>query len=277
MTDYEIYVFLLCLIVFVLLTALSTACITIITRLSLRLIRSGLDDERIVKEHQKRQKQKNKIKYIKVADIALTTVICLLFLTMFVGSLMIQCTEKTACGFLPSYRVVRTGSMAEIHEKNTYLLENGMTDQIQVFDLIRTEQLPDEMELELYDIVVYEVDGMQIVHRIVEIEEPNESHPDCRHFRLQGDAVDAPDRFPVLYEQMLAIYRGNRTPFIGSFILFMQSMAGWLCIFLILVTMLATPMLEKTIRKAENERLVLCLGELQEKTPSTATGGEGND
>ena len=274
MTDYEIYVFLLCLIVFVMLTALSTACITIITRLSLRLIRSGLDDERIVKEHHKRQKAKQKMKYIKVADIALTTVICLLFLAMFAGSLIIQCTESSACGFLPSYRVVRTGSMAEVHEKNDYLWENGLTDQIQVFDLIRTEQLPDEMELELYDIVVYEVDGMQIVHRIVEIEEPNERHPDCRHFRLQGDAVEAADRFPVLYEQMLAIYRGDRTPFIGSFILFMQSFAGWLCIFLILVAIIVTPMLEKVIRKAENERLSLCLGEPEEKALNATAEGD---
>jgi hypothetical protein len=49
MTDYEIYVFFLCLIVFVILTALSVVCLWIITRLSLRLIRDGLEDENILK------------------------------------------------------------------------------------------------------------------------------------------------------------------------------------------------------------------------------------
>ena len=34
MTDYEIYVFLLCLIVFLLLTALSVVCLSIITKLT---------------------------------------------------------------------------------------------------------------------------------------------------------------------------------------------------------------------------------------------------
>ena len=41
MTQYEAYIFFLCLIVFILLTTLSVVCITIIATLSLRLIRSG--------------------------------------------------------------------------------------------------------------------------------------------------------------------------------------------------------------------------------------------
>lgn len=60
MTDYEIYVFLLCFIVFILLTALSVVCLYIITRLSLRLIRSGAEDENILKEHEKEQQKKHK-------------------------------------------------------------------------------------------------------------------------------------------------------------------------------------------------------------------------
>ena len=158
--------------------------------------------------------------------------------------------------------------MAKKNEKNTYLEKNDLNDQIQTFDLIRTEALPNEMKLELYDIVVYEVDGYLIVHRIVSIEEPNEKHPDCRYFLLQGDAVEAPDRFPVLYSQMRAIYRGFRIPFIGSFIMFMQSPAGWLCMILIVIAMIAAPMLDKMLEKARKERLLAML------PPSE--GGEAN-
>ena len=228
MTDYEIYVFFLCLIVFVLLTALSVVCLCIITRLSLRLIHNGVEDENIRNEYRKKQSKKTQSTYAKLIDYAVSGMVCLLFVTMLIGSVAIRYTENACCGVLPTYRVVKTSSMAEKNKKNEYLEHNQLNDQIQAFDLIRTEKLPDEMDLELYDIVVYETDGMLIVHRIVEIEEPNALHPDCRHFRLQGDAVDSPDRFPVLYEQMRAIYRGDRTPFIGSFILFMQSPAGWL-------------------------------------------------
>ncbi len=278
MTDYEIYVFFLCLIVFVLLTALSVVCLTIITRQSLRLIRCGEEDERILAEHRKKQNKKAQSKFMKIADYAVSGMVCLLFVAMLVGSLVIRCTESSYCNALPTYRVVRTGSMAEKNAENDYLDQNNLQDQIQMFDLIRTEKLPDEMELELYDVVVYETDGMLIVHRIVEIEEPNDTHPDCRHFRLQGDAVDSPDRFPVLYEQMRAIYRGDRTPFIGSFVLFMQSPAGWLCTLLIVVAIIATPILEKKLETARRQRLEICLGtgSVKDAKEPVLTGGQND-
>ena len=278
MTDYEIYVFFLCLIVFVLLTALSVVCLTIITRLSLRLINHGVEDEKILEEHRKKQNKKSKGCFGKVVDYTVSGVVCLTFIILLVGALVIRCTENSCCGMLPTYRVVKTGSMAQKNSKNEYLFENNLDDQIQTFDLIRTEQLPDEMELELYDIVVYETDGMLIVHRIVEIEEPNGQHPDCRHFRLQGDAVDAADRFPVLYEQMKAIYRGEKTPYIGSFILFMQSPAGWLCTLLIIIAMIASPILDKKLETARKKRLDLLVKHYDSITEvESAVSGGGID
>lgn len=265
MTDYEIYVFVLCLIVFLLLTLLSVACLCIITKLSLRLIRGGLEDEQIKKEHEKTQKHKKRIKYTKIADLVFSSVICLVFLAMLAGSLVIKNTENTCCGNIPTYRVVLTDSMSEKNEKNTYLWNHNINDQIQTFDLIRTEKLPGEMELELYDIVVYELEDILLVHRIVGIEEPNEEHPDCRHFLLQGDALSSPDRFPVLYGQMRAIYNGERIPFIGSFILFMQSPAGWLCTLLILASIIASPILDHILQKARNERLKLISAKEEDK------------
>jgi len=264
MTDYEVYVFLLCLIVFILLTTLSVVCLIIITRLSLRLIHIGAEDSDILEEYEKKKQKKTSDKYLKVIDYAVSGIVCLLFVFMLVSSLIVRYTEDSKCGFLPTYRVVKTGSMAEKNPKNIYLQEYNLNDQIQTFDLIRTEQLPEEMNLNLYDIVVYETDGMLIIHRIVEIEEPNESHPDHRHFRLQGDAVDTPDRFPVLYEQMRAIYKGNRTPFIGTFILFMQSPAGWLCTLLVAIAMIASPILDKKLANARKQRLLLYVKEENE-------------
>lgn len=261
MTNYEIYVFFLCLVVFVLLTSLSVVCLTIITRLSLRLIQSGAEDEKILKEFQKTKHKKYQSKYAKIFDFAVSGTVCLLTVSALVCSVAIRCTEDSRCGALPTYRVVKTASMAEKNPKNTYLFTNNITDQIQTFDLICTEKLPDEMDLKLYDIVVYETDGMLIVHRIVGIEEPNEAHPGCRHFKLQGDAVDASDRFPVLYEQMRAIYRGNRIPFVGSFVLFMQSPAGWICTLLIVVAIIAAPILDKKLESSRDNRFKIITGD----------------
>ena len=257
MSDYDIYVLLLCLIVFALLTSLSIFCIVIITKQSLKLVNGGLEDERILKNYKKKKEREKTTKYARIADIIFSSVVCLIFLVMFISSIGIQFSEKSCCGVIPSYRVVQTGSMAKKHEKNKYLFENELNNQIQTFDLIRVTKLPEEKDIKLYDIIVYETDGMLLVHRVVGIEEPNEKHPNCRYFLLQGDAVEAPDRFPVLYEQMRAIYTGNRIPFIGSFIMFMQSFAGWLCMLLVVGATIATPILEKKITTAELERVKL--------------------
>ena len=109
--------------------------------------------------------------------------------------------------------------------------------------------------MELYDIVVYQQRDDLVIHRIVGIEEPNEKHPDCRYFTLQGDAVQYPDSFPVVYSQMRGIYRDTRIPMIGSFFMFMQSPAGWLCILLIVFALAATPLVERKIAIEKERRL----------------------
>ena len=263
MTQYEVYVFILCLIVFILLTTLSIVCITLITKMYLRLVRGGLEDEKLIIEHEKERIRKAN-KFSKAVDIAIAVFLCAILIFMFSGSIYINCTQNVYFDNVPTYRVVKTGSMAKKNKKNTYLVENGLDNQIQTFDLIATYKIPKEEDLKLYDIVVYEYDDMLIVHRIVGIEEPNEKHPNERYFLLQGDAVDAPDRFPVLYSQMRGIYRGEKIPFVGSFVLFMQSPAGWLCILLVAITVFATPVLEKKIAKDKGFRLAIILSAEEE-------------
>ena len=116
-------------------------------------------------------------------------------------------------------------------------------------------KLPPVEELKLYDVVCYEVDGVPVIHRIVEIQPPNESHEDY-YFLLQGDAIENPDRFPVYYSQMRGIYRGERVPFLGSFVAFMQSVAGYLCILLVIFGIVAIPIVEKKVNAVKRERLI---------------------
>jgi len=252
MSDYELYVFMLCFIVFALFTLLFTFMIVEMTKMKLKLIRSGAEDEEIKTEYRRRIRRGCAG---TVAGKIISLLVCVAFAAAFCFSVYMNTTEDKAPNGVPSLKVVKSDSMAEKNENNTYLFENGLDDQIQTFDVIITRHLPPEDELELYDIVVYKQDDIYIVHRIVGIEEPNEEHPNARHFLLQGDAVDTPDRFPVLYEQMQGIYTGERIPFVGSFVLFMQSPAGWLCIILILFAMIGTPIVEKKIQKEENRRL----------------------
>lgn len=251
MSNFDIYVFILCLIVFVMFTALFSYLIVLITKMQLKMMRHGMLDEEIAKEGLKSKKGCATGVFAKVFSLLVTVVL----LCAFSFSLYININEDKLPNGVPSLKVVKSDSMASVHRENAYLDENGIDDRLFVFDIIACHHLPAEEDLELYDIVVYKKDDYHIIHRIVDIEEPNADHPDHRVFTLQGDAVEYPDRYPVLYEQMQSIYRGDRIPFVGSFVLFMQSPAGWLCFLLVLIAMVSTPIVEKKIYAEQQKRL----------------------
>ena len=254
MTAYDIYVLLLCFIVYALLTTLSVVVVITLTRTTLRMIRHGLEDERIQKERQKASKRGKPGCF----DSILSTVSGILLVLVFLFSAYVNLQENSSFDHIPTLRVVNSASMAEKNKKNQYLFENGLDDQFETFDMILTYKLPKEEDLALYDVVVYEVDDMLIVHRIVGIEEPNDKHH-VRYFLLQGDAIERPDRFPVYYSQMRGIYRGERIPFVGSMVTFMQSPAGWICVILMLFSVISLPIIEKKILKAEDARYALLM------------------
>ena len=214
------------------------------------MIRFGLEDDKIIKE---RNSKKNKC---TLFDKILSTTAGVIFIVAFIFATYVNIQEDSTFENIPTIKVVQSASMSTKHENNTYLDINGLNDQFQTFDLIFTYKLPKEEDLKLYDIVVYEVDGMLVIHRIVGIEEPNDNHSE-RYFLLQGDAIEKPDRFPVYYSQMRAIYRGERVPFVGSFITFLQSPAGWLCVILLVFTLIALPIIERKLNKAINARYKL--------------------
>ncbi len=254
MTRYEVYSLIVCIVVFILLTALLTGLIGYIVKLLLRSIKGGLEDEKIKIEYFSTT-AKRKSKALSIIDKAFSAIVFLCFFALFIGTMFVNIAEKSAVGNVPRLQVVCSESMSKKHSKNTYLAKNNLHDQFDMFDVIVTYRLPAETELKQYDIVVYEIDDILVVHRIVNIEEPNEKHPNERHFLLQGDNVDSPDKFPVLYSQMRGIYRGEKIPFVGSIVLFFQSPAGYLSILLVVYAMIASPILERILKKAKYNRL----------------------
>ena len=121
MTPYETYVFLLCLIVFIMLTALSVVCLTIITKLSIRLIRIGAEDENIIQE---KSKKKTERKFIRIFDTVITGIVCIAFLSAFAVSISISLSKDAPVNDIPTWRVVNTGSMSEKNPNNKYLFED---------------------------------------------------------------------------------------------------------------------------------------------------------
>ena len=253
MSGLDIYILFLCLVVFAIFTVLFGVMLSHIIKQKLRTIQHGLDDEQITTEYQKDiatgKAVKIIIKAVTVSILAFLCVLSALSIYMHISSKGIPKGNRA----VP--KVVMSSSMAYKHNDNTYLDSNNLNDQFQTFDLIFLRRLPEEFDLELYDIVVYDYYGELIIHRIIGIEEPNEQHPDQRKFLLRGDASKYSDEFPVMYSQMQAIYEGERIPFVGSFFAFMQSPAGYLCILLVVIAMIATPIAEKKLQEAKIARL----------------------
>lgn len=255
---YKTYVFVLCLVVYLALTITAVAVIAALTKMAVRLVRHGAEDENILKEYIKARKKGNK-QQGKALDTLLSVFLCAIFAVAFGFSLYVNVSGNAYFDDVPTLKVVQSASMSEKNEKNKYLTENNLNDQFDTFDVILVYKAPAEEELKLYDIVVYEMDyqgeKQLVVHRIIKIEEPNAKHPNERLFQTQGDAVSSPDSSMVKYSQIKAIYRGENVKFVGSFILFMQSPAGWMCMILMLAATIATPIIDKKLEKERKKRL----------------------
>ena len=252
----ELYIFCLCAVVFTLLTVLLTALIVTLLRYYVRLVRLGSEDESIRKEYDNRHCQS---KLLNVLGFIINFAICVVLAVAFIFSLSVRICEKKNCDAAQTgiIRVVKSSSMAKAYEKNEYLFENnldGKENNFNTFDIIYTDALPAEEDLKLYDVVVYDLDGYLIIHRIVKIEEPNENHPDERYYYLRGDNNVITDPKPVTYDQMRGIWNGQKVENVGSFILFMQSPAGYLCILLMLFVVIALPIVTKIIENERSER-----------------------
>ena len=231
MSNFDKYVFILCLVVFCLFVIIFTYLIGSLVKSEVKMIRHGLLDSKIKLESLKR---KNKNSFFTTVSKVFSFLLCLVFAIAFAFSIYLNLNEDKPANGIPSIKVVKSDSMATKNKKNTYLFENNLNDQFDTFDVVICHHLPKEEDLKLYDVVIYKQDDIYVIHRIVGIEEPNEKHPNERYFLLQGDAIESPDRFPVLYSQMQGIYTGDKIPYVGSVVLFLQSPAGWLCILCIM-------------------------------------------
>ncbi len=257
MSRIEIYSLILCLVVLVGLVALFSYFLVNGIKQRIKLIALGDEDQEIKIEYEKANKKPSVWDTIaKIFSLVVTVMLC----CIFAFAIYINLTEEKRANGIPSLKVVQSASMSYKNSNNGYLSKNGLDDQLQVYDLILTRHLPDEFDLKLYDIVVYQAEnGDMVIHRIVGIEEPNEKHPEHRYFKLQGDAIAYPDTYPVTYSQMRGIYVGEKIPFAGSVVMFMQSPAGYFCIALIVISIILFPLMEKKINEAKKQRLQVLL------------------
>ncbi len=252
MANYNVYSLILSTIVFVGCVSVFGYMLRMVVKTHLKSLRAGLDDETIKTEYDKEQAKKESLA-LKITTQFFSWLVFALCLVIFAFAVYVNVQEDKYFDNIPTLKVVESSSMSKKHEKNTYLAENDLNQQFSMFDLLLLYKAPSEAELKKYDIIVYQSDDIYIIHRIIEIEEPNENHPDQRYFLCRGDANEYSDKFPVLYSQIKGIYRGDKIPAVGSFMFFLQSPAGWLCFALVVFATACMPFLNK---KLINEKLL---------------------
>ena len=113
----QIYTFIVCLIVYVLLVSLGTYIVVTIAKLTIRLIKSGAEDEKIITEYNEGSTKKKNTVLDKIVSI----VLCILLLSVFAFSLYVNLSEESNFENVPTIRVVNSSSMAKKHPDNEYL------------------------------------------------------------------------------------------------------------------------------------------------------------
>ena len=257
MSSYEWFVFFLCLFIFAGLVLFLGILIFHIFNLSKRLIVGGLEDEKIITAKRK-EKYKRENGFLIFIEKAISIIVIFALTGSFIFSLVVKTMEDITPNGMSTVQVVLSDSMSYKNKKNEYLVENNLDNQLKKYDMVLIHQIPDEFDLKLYDIVVYRHEkDILLIHRIVGIEEPNSSHPNSRYFVLKGDANSYNDNFPVKYEQLVGIYRGEKVENVGSFVIFLQSPAGWLCIVFVIFMTFFIPFVEEKLKDEEDKRYKL--------------------
>ena len=158
MTGYQIYSLILCFMLLLFFVVVFGILLTLVVKGELKAIAFGQKDKEITTEYNKSKKPKNKV-WAVVSNV-LSILIFVVVLCAFVASMCINsnCTDAKTT----TLKVVKSNSMSFKNENNTYLFENNLDDQFDAFDMVVVEALPNEADLQVYDVVVYELQGQLV-------------------------------------------------------------------------------------------------------------------
>ena len=138
------------------------------------------------------------------------------------------------------------------NEANDYLFNRSLNNQFQQYDIIVLEKV-EKYEINQYDVIAYRNDkGLNIIHRIVNIEYGSDTK-----YVTRGDIYDSSktDSYKPVYEDVIGRYTGKRIPVIGIFILFLQSYAGIITVISLVYCLLMIDRTSEKINKVQQERI----------------------
>ncbi len=245
-SGFELYSFILNIILLIILLIISIIIITILTKLYLKSLRSGVLDDEISSLNIKKN-----IKFSKLRKLLLIILDIIIFV-LFILLIIFKINNINSFKFM----VVKSSSMAYQNENNSYLTLNNLSNQIDKYDIIYIDKLPNEENLKLYDIIIYkDLSNNFIIHRIISIEYNEDEN--TYYYELKGDSNQYSDTNKITYNDMIGIYKNKRIKYIGSLLLFLSSPLGFICITLILISIISIPFINKLFNKEIDKRLLI--------------------
>ncbi len=211
-----------------------------------------LIDETIISNAKEAKSYRRVFKRIKQILVGAVVVILVPFMLMSVYS---KLTRGIAMVGGHGIVAVASGSMSEKNSENKYLA--SLNDQFNTYDVIVVDEVSSDADLQLYDVIAYVNDkGVNIIHRIVGLDYT----PEGVRYVTRGDSNNTDDKYRPSSDDVLGEYSGTRIPYIGVFLMFIQSFSGIVTVSAVIYCLIMIESVGNRIYRAREERLLL-LGE----------------
>ena len=193
----------------------------------------------------------------KIAFVAL--------MVLLIPFLLISVYSKVANGIAmvggKGLIAVASGSMSEKNEANEYLA--GINNQFNTYDMIVLERVESRRDLQLYDVIAFVNDrGVNVIHRIVGFQPTTAG----LRYVTRGDSNNADDEYKPFVEDVMGKYTGTRIPYVGVFVLFLQSYSGILTLAAVIYCLIMIESVGNRIYRAREKRLLFLQETIDFKT-----------
>lgn len=219
--------------------AIAVACFTVVftilfasyRKFAVAEIDSGKRDIELIELyfHDRKKSVMRGKKILKAVKFLLYTLLMAFITLCLVFTAFVRFSSEIPFG-TKSFMVVATDSMSEKYEKNEYLFSENLNDQFPAKCIIIIEKVS-ESDLKQYDVVAYKhPSGSTYIHRIrrIEVDESGK-----KTYYTRGDVNKDDDQIDSIfadrdttYDDIVGKYTGVYIPYLGAFVLFLQSYAG---------------------------------------------------
>lgn len=146
---------------------------------------------------------------------------------------------------------VASPSMSQKNSANPYLAD--INDQFDMYDIIMLEDVRSDGDLGMYDVIAYVNDeGVNIIHRIVGTENTSSG----LRYITRGDYNNTDDKYHPSVDDVLGKYTGDKVPFVGAFVIFLQSFSGIVTVLAVIYCLIMIESVGNAIYDAREERLL---------------------